>query len=218
MVEIKFCGLTQPGDAAVAAELGAGYAGVIFAGGPRLVSPERAREVFAPLAGSDVHRVGVFGTQPIEEIARLARAAAVDVVQLHGGATSESIATLRGSFDGAVWAVVRVSGPLSPSSLEGWAASVDAVVLDAAVAGRLGGTGVALDWPGVTAAVDTVRGGMTVVLAGGLRPGNVAEAVRMVGPDIVDVSSGVEGPTPGVKDHELMRAFARSARQAMDEE
>ena len=76
----------------MAADLGASYAGVIFAGGPRLVSPERAREVFAPLSGSDVRRVGVFGVQPIEEIARLARAARVDVVQLHGGATAESIA------------------------------------------------------------------------------------------------------------------------------
>lgn len=218
MAEVKFCGLTRPADAAMAAELGAAYAGVIFAGGPRLIAPERAREVFAPLAGSDVLRVGVFGTQSIEEIARLARVAGVDVVQLHGGATAESVARLRESFDGAVWGVERVSGPLSPSSLEGWDATVDAIVLDAAVAGRLGGTGVTLDWPDVTAAVDTVRGDLKVVLAGGLRPGNVGEAVRMVRPDVVDVSSGVEGSTPGVKDHELMRAFARSARQAMDEE
>ncbi len=218
MVEVKFCGLTRAADAEVAADLGAGYAGVIFAGGPRLVSAGRARDVFAPLAGGEVRRVGVFGAQSVEEIAHLAHLAGVDVVQLHGGAAADAIARLRALFDGVIWAVQRVSGALPPSSLIGKDATADGLVLDAAVAGRLGGTGVALDWPAVAAAVGPLRGSATIVLAGGLRPGNVGSAVRTVRPDVVDVSSGVEGSTPGVKDHDMMRAFARSARQATDEE
>lgn len=218
MVEVKFCGLTRPEDAAVVAELGAHYAGVIFAGGPRLVSVERAREVFAPLRGGAVLRVGVFGAQTPDEIAGLANATGVDVVQLHGGATRESLARLRGAFGGLVWVVVHVAGAALPSSIDGVRTDSDGLVLDAAVPGKLGGTGVTLDWLAITKEVARLRGTTKLVLAGGLQPGNVARAIRLVRPDVVDVSSGVEATTPGIKDPEKMRAFAQAARQTTDGE
>ncbi len=221
MVEIKFCGLTRPEDAAAAAALGAGYAGVIFAGGPRQLTAQRAREVLAPLAGGPVRRVGVFGAQDAVAIAEIAHASGVDVVQLHGGATPDSIALLRERFVGPVWAVVRVAGHEVPPEASVAGTSSDGVVFDAAVPGRLGGTGVALAWEEFGPVVARLRrqwpAERLVVLAGGLRPGNVARAVALVRPDVVDVSSGVES-APGVKDHELMRAFAAAARRPPGEE
>lgn len=219
MVEIKFCGLTRPEDAARALALGASYAGVIFAGGPRNLTPARAREVFAPLAGSTVRRVGVFGADPPDEILRIAHENALDVLQLAGDSNGADGLSLRRQFDGAIWPVVRVSPEASevPSSAdELFAAGADAVVLDAQVGdaqvgARLGGTGVALDWSAIAPAVALLRGKGRVVLAGGLRADNVARAVALLRPDVVDVSSGVES-APGIKDPELMRAFVAAVR------
>jgi phosphoribosylanthranilate isomerase len=89
--------------------------------------------------------------------------------------------------------------------------AVDAVVLDTAVGGRSGGTGMVFDWAGSSEMVRAVATRVPVILAGGLRPTNVRDAVRVLAPHVVDVSSGVES-APGVKDHALMRAFAESAR------
>jgi phosphoribosylanthranilate isomerase len=91
----------------------------------------------------------------------------------------------------------------------------DAVVLDAKVSGRLGGTGTAFDWDGVARTLDRQRVRARIVLAGGLNQDNVAQAVRIVAPDIVDVSSGVES-APGIKDHARMRAFGDAVRRRGD--
>jgi phosphoribosylanthranilate isomerase len=209
--EVKFCGLTRSEDAAMAAELGAEYAGVIFAGGPRLVDAVRARAIFAGLDGSAVGRVGVFAADPIGTILGIADAAGLDVLQLHDGATMDRLLSLRRGFAGAIWAVIRVHGSAFDGIDEALLAAVDAVVLDTAVGGRSGGTGVAFDWTASAPAVRAVAARAPVVLAGGLRPTNVAEAVRRLAPAVVDVSSGVE-TSPGIKDHGLMRAFAEAAR------
>lgn len=220
-VELKFCGLTRPEDAALAGELAADYAGVIFAGGPRDVAPERARQVLAPLAGTAVRTVGVFGDRAVEDIARIAGAAGVDVIQLHGGASAGALARLRALFSGRLWVVFRMAGSGLPQGFDELASLADAVLLDAAVSGRLGGSGMALDWLGVGAAVRTWRGGAAggtpLVLAGGLRPDNVRRAVTLVQPDVVDVSSGVER-SPGVKDPQAMRAFAAAVRAPLTTE
>ncbi len=214
MVEIKFCGLTRPEDAAVVAELRAAYAGVIFAGGPRLLTAARAREVFAGLDGGPVQRVGVFGAQSVEAILEIARETALHVLQLAGDATEDEVARIAKEFNGAIWPVIRVrpAGADVPSAgaalLDGGAS---AVVLDAAVDGRLGGTGVALDWRALAPSVRALRRRGRVVLAGGLKPENVAGAVALVAPDVVDVSSGVES-APGIKDPQRMRAFAEAVR------
>lgn len=209
--ELKFCGLTRAADAAVAAELEAGYAGAIFAGGPRLLDVPRAQAMFAPLAGTRVRRVGVFGAAPVEEILRIADAVQLDVLQLHDGGTPDRVLMLRERFGGAVWTVARVSGGAVEAVDEAVLAASDAVVLDTAVGGRSGGTGVAFDWAQAAGAVRAVAARCAVVLAGGLRPANVAEAVRTLAPRVVDVSSGVES-APGIKDPAAMRAFAVAAR------
>lgn len=207
-VAVKFCGLTRPEDAAAASALGAAYAGVIFAGGPRLLSPERAREVLA--AASGARKVGVFGVRDAAEIASVAREVGLDVVQLHGDPDADAVERVRRLFAGEVWAVVRCDGARVPSHTAALFGTADAVVLDAKVPGQLGGTGVTVPWPALREVLAPWRGGAPVVLAGGLTPDNVAEAIAALGPAVVDVSSGVE-VAPGVKDHDRMRAFWHAA-------
>lgn len=210
--EIKFCGLTRPEDAGLVAQLGAEYAGVIFAGGRRHLEPARAREVLAGLGSSPVQRVGVFGAQETQEIVDIADEVALHVVQLHVGVTRDRILSLRERFAGSIWVVVGVSGGTVPSLSDAVIDAADAIVLDTSLAGRIGGTGATFDWAAVAPWVAGLRSRRTVVLAGGLRAINVGEAVRTLAPQVVDVSSGVES-APGIKDHELMRAFAESARR-----
>ena len=203
---VKFCGLTRPEDAAMAASLGAMYAGVIFAGGPRLLTPERARAVLSAARGPN--KVGVFGAQRPEEIAAVAADVGLQVVQLHGDPGPDDVAAVRARFAGEVWAVVRCEGADVPPSTRDLFDAAHAVVLDAKVPGQLGGTGVTVAWHQLRDILGPWRVG-ALVLAGGLTPSNVAEAVRALAPDVVDVSSGVE-VAPGVKDHERMRAFRRA--------
>ena len=212
VVEVKFCGLTRADDAAQVVALGAQYAGVIFAGGPRLLDPARAVAVLVPTVESHTRRVGVFGAQTVNEIAEIARQTRLDVVQLsYGGSRAHRIG-LRAVFTGAIWAVAHVADGAAVDAAAAWFDDgVDAVVLDAAVAGQLGGTGVPLDWAALGPAVGRLRTRGRVVLAGGLRPENVGTALAAVPADIVDVSSGVES-SPGIKDPERMRAFAAAVR------
>ena len=213
--ELKFCGLTRAEDAACAVELGAAYAGAIFAGGPRLLDAKSAVAMFSGLGASSVRRVGVFATIPLDDVLRIASETRLHVLQLHEGGTPERIRYLRERFAGAIWAVVRVAGAVPESLSETMLAAVDAVVLDTVVAGRFGGTGVAFDWSGAAVAVRRISEQCPVVLAGGLQPRNVRAAVRSLAPRVVDVSSGVES-APGIKDPELMRAFAHAARSNED--
>lgn len=208
MVEIKFCGLTRPDDARLAGELGASYIGVIFAGGPRHQTPDAARRVLDGCT-TEAKRVGVMARSSVDEMARLVDTAALDVVQLHGEPTPAEVEDVRRATGAEVWAVIRVADAL-PVGAEALFASADAVVLDAKVDGMLGGTGIALPWQRIAAEVDTVRRGGRLVLAGGLRPENLATATSILSPDVVDVSSGVES-APGIKDHARMRAFAAAA-------
>ena len=213
MTEFKFCGLMRPDDARAAGELGASYIGVIFADGPRRLTAEQALLVLDGCR-TQAKRVGVFGRLPPEEIARIARVAKLDVVQLHGDPTVADVSAVRDAAGTLVWAVVRVEDSLPPraDSLFGAAA---AVVLDSKVEGKLGGTGVAIAWEELAKELDGVRRGRRLVLAGGLRPENVASAIRSLAPDVLDVSSGVES-APGIKDHARMRAFAAAAAGRME--
>lgn len=198
----------------MACELGASYLGVIFAGGPRLVTVERAREVLADCA---VHarRVGVFGRAEPGEVARAVERARLHVVQLHGDPTAEDIASVRAATGAEVWAVARI-GRAVPDDLGEIFDVADAVLVDAKVEGALGGTGVALDWGSLAPELRRVRRGRAMVLAGGLRPENVGDAIATLEPDVVDVSSGVESAA-GMKDHARMRAFAAAVAGARQE-
>ena len=214
--EVKFCGLTRAEDALEAARLGATHVGVIFAGGPRLLTADRAAAVLADVP-SGVRRVGVFGAAEPRTIARTGGAASLDVAQLHGDPDAAAVDAVRREFGGAVWAVVRVAAALPDGAADLFSAA-DAVVLDARVEGRLGGTGVRLDWAALAMPLERARGrgAARLVLAGGLTPENVGEAIARLAPDIVDVSSGVES-SPGIKDHARMRAFAAAAGVSLSE-
>jgi phosphoribosylanthranilate isomerase len=217
---VKFCGLTRAQDAAEGARLGARYLGAIFAGGPRLITAPAAAQVFsagrasAALSWQSMPKcVGVMGAQSPQEIAEIVQQAGLDAVQLHADPTPDDVARVREATGREVWAVLRVEGTTLPPNAAELFAAADAVVLDAKVAGQLGGTGVALDWRALVDATAAVRGSTRLVLAGGLTPANVREAAEALGPDVVDVSSGVED-APGLKDHGLMRAFAEGAASA----
>lgn len=214
MTEIKFCGMTRPEDAEYAASLEAAYVGVIFAGGPRLLTLDRAKQVLANVPAT-VGRVGVFSDQTADEIIRFAEALELRAVQLHGGATAARVREIRAGFGGDIWPVYRVSGPTLGEDVWSVADLGEALVLDSQVAGVLGGTGVPLPWDAISREMhNLVRTGWRFVLAGGLRPENVGTAIMTLMPDIVDVSSGVES-APGIKDHDRMRAF-RDAVASLD--
>lgn len=220
---VKFCGITRPDDAALAARLGARYVGAIFAGGPRLVDAARARAVFdaaraepRPVDGADPLAplaVGVFGTQAVDEIAAIADAAALDVVQLHADPDAAAVEAARRATHRTIWAVLRVRGAALPPQAAELFAVADAVLLDPKVDGALGGTGHTLPWGALIEALAPHRERAPLVLAGGLTPDNVAEAAALVGPAVVDVSSGVE-VAPGLKDPARMAAFVRAVAGA----
>jgi phosphoribosylanthranilate isomerase len=206
--------MTRPQDAALASEIGAAYIGVVFAPGSRQVSPATAR-VILDAGGDKVRRVGVFGTNEPGPIARAAGEAGLDIVQLHADPTPAQVQAVKREFPGEVWAAIRIAGNHIPHDSEQLFDSADAVVLDARSEKGLGGTGQALPWSDVALDLARDRGSSAVVLAGGLRPDNVASAIRTLAPDVVDVSSGIES-APGIKDPWLMREFfaAASGRKA----
>lgn len=193
----------------MAASVRAAFVGVIFAGGPRELTPARAGAIHAAAAGA-VRRVGVFGADFRTRIPEVTSVAPLDVVQLHADPGPDDIRDARLIFRGEVWAAVRVKGDQMPGSAAGLFADADAVVLDARVPGRLGGAGVALPWDRIAMEIRRMRTDGRLVLAGGLTAENVAEAVAVLMPDVVDVSSGVES-APGIKDHTRMRDFIRAA-------
>jgi phosphoribosylanthranilate isomerase len=203
---VKICGLTRPADAAAAVAARAAYLGVVFAGGPRLVTAAQAAAIRA-MAG-EVPVFGVYGDQPVGRILELSRAAGLAGAQLHGGYRREDAARLRAAGL-RVWRVVRIAAPADLDRLAEASDDADAVLVEPRVEHALGGAGVSLD----LAVAREARGrlaGVTMVLAGGLTPGSVAEAVALVRPEVVDVSSGVEH-LPGIKDPEKIARFMEAA-------
>lgn len=205
LAKVKFCGMTRPQDAALAAEVGANYVGVIFAKGPRQVSVERARDILAA-AGPGVVHVGVFDTNDADRVTEVAEEVELNVVQLHADPTPSDVEAIRREFDGEIWAAIRISGGHIPHEYDDLFQLSDGVLLDARSEKGLGGTGVSLPWNELAVELARDRGSAAVILAGGLNPKNVANAIRTLAPDVVDVSSGVES-APGIKDPWLMREF-----------
>ena len=203
--------MTRPQDAALAAEIGASYVGVVFADGPRRVNSDQARAILD--AAGTAKRAGVFGTNSPDEIARVSEEVHLDVVQLHADPTTADVRAIRTKFSGEIWAAIRIAGKHIPHDAELLFETADAIVLDARSDHRLGGTGMALPWDDIAVDLARDRGSSAVVLAGGLNPGNVGTAIRTLAPDVVDVSSGIES-TPGMKDPWLMREFFAAASGA----
>lgn len=204
--------MTRVEDVQEAARLGASYVGAIMTESARRVAPERAKELFASLNGAPIKRVGVFGDEPAAEVIHACRTAGVDIVQWHGAAALESdFERIRRELGVQLWRVIRVG----PSGLRRQRLDFnhsDGVLLDTFVKGALGGTGRTFDWTAVATDVRKRREGLRLIVAGGLRPETVAQAVEQLTPDVVDVSSGVES-SPGVKDHQQMADFMTAVRK-----
>jgi phosphoribosylanthranilate isomerase len=211
MIGVKICGVCHPADGALAVGAGATHVGVILgAGGPRVRTESEAVAIFAAVA--DAVRVGVFADADPRHVIEVANRLALGAVQLHGAETPDIVAEIAASGAWQVWKAVRPdTADELAASLARWSALVDALLIDAAVKGRTGGTGVAAPWKALAAA--RWQGRPSLVLAGGLRPDNIAEAIDVLTPDIVDVSSGVEASI-GRKDPERVGAFVRNARSA----
>ncbi len=203
MTRVKICGITSPEDAAAAVDAGADAIGLIFVPGtPRCVAPDTAVGILRAVPPL-VTTVGVFVDHPLEEVLRIVSALGLHAVQLHG---QEPAAYSRG-IPVPVIRAIRVRDAESLQPLETYPAH--AFLLDAYVEGVPGGTGTPISLELALQA----RGRRPVILSGGLRPDTVSQAVRLVRPYGVDVSSGVEA-SPGRKDHRKVREFIVNVRQA----
>lgn len=203
MTAFKICGITREEDAVLAATLGAWAVGfVLWPKSPRHTTVDRVRDIVRELPRT-VEPVGVFVDPSDRDIAE-AVDAGVRIVQIHG------TVPITGDLDPAplVWQAVHLAAD-GTDTVEP-AVSDRTIVLDAADPVQRGGTGRTIDWK--RAAV--VARSRQVILAGGLTPQNVAEAIRIVRPYAVDVASGVEAE-PGIKDHGLLREFARAVKETM---
>jgi phosphoribosylanthranilate isomerase len=207
---IKICGITTMEDAIVAGELGADYLGMILSQGfSRSILPDDAVDiglvVEAPL-------VAVLVDESLDEAVRIATLSGASVIQLHGEEDREYVEELRHRGKWVIWKAVRVQCPGDlAEAAAALGASVDGLLLDGWHPDRPGGSGASFSWEGVRVLRDQISDEVTVVAAGGLTPGNVADAVRALRPDVVDVSSGVELHVRR-KDPELVRAFIQNAR------
>ncbi len=201
MTRVKICGITNLDDALLAVEYGADALGFVFyEGSPRHVFPETVREIISRLPPF-VTTVGVFVNAPPQEIREVMDLAGLDVVQLHGDEPQEEC-----SLFPRVIKAFRVRELSDIERLKGY--SVSAYLLDAYDPEVPGGTGQTFNWD---IAVEAKKYG-PIILAGGLTPENVADAVSRVRPYAVDVSSGVEAQK-GKKDHEKMRLFIERVKK-----
>ena len=204
MVRVKICGITRPADAVLAVDCGADAVGFIFADSPVRVTLFQARELAAAVPPF-VTRVGVFTDADADHLADAWASGSIDVVQCYEKIT-EDVIRLAGVPEDRVVRAVRVR--------DGEAAHVAthlrfgaAVHLDTYVPEREGGTGRTFDWGIARTVADA---GVRVMLAGGLTPENVGDAIEMARPFAVDVRSGVERE-PGIKDPDKMAAYCRVA-------
>jgi phosphoribosylanthranilate isomerase len=215
---VKICGITSVHDALVAARAGADAIGLNFwPPSRRFIRPESAREIAAAVPDG-LKKVGVFVNASVDDIASIADQVGLDWIQLHGDEPPELLAKLPSRL-----AILRAFGCganglaplqqfLAEAKVQG--RGPDAVLVDADAADDFGGTGRCADWPRI-ARDRSLLGGLPLVLAGGLKPLNVAAAIDAVRPDGVDVASGVESQ-PGIKDAALVEQFAMAARAMLD--
>ena len=216
---IKVCGITRWEDAEVAAAAGADALGFVFyPGSSRYVTPERAAEMAERLPPFLI-RVGLFVNASCAEIVQTVAMGFLNCVQLHGDETPAFCRQLRADMGASsrlptLIKAVRVATQADLQAVAQW--PVQAILLDAKVDNRYGGTGHSFDWSLLEGWPRLFPGEQTplpLILAGGLTPETVAMAVRRVRPYAVDVSSGVES-APGIKSADKVRRFIQQVRQA----
>ncbi len=202
-IKVKICGITNLDDAIAAVDLGADALGFVFFGkSPRFISHAKVEAIIKKLP-SFITTVGVFVNEKTENIEKIVRLTGIDVVQLHGDEPPEMCNVSR-----RVIKAIRVKSIESLDPLINYKDKVSAFLLDTFTPDILGGTGQIFNWD---IAVDAKQFGR-IILAGGLTPDNITEAVRRVRPYGVDVSSGVE-LEKGKKDHKKMELFIERANR-----
>lgn len=230
MFQVKICGLRSTSDALAAARAGADALGLNFyAPSPRFVSISQAHEIAQTVRNSlgehSPHMVGVFVNAELEEIAQAVQKVGLNAVQLHGDENLDFIVALyerliqigpgkpvaivrafRCQNDAGLQPVVDYLSKVPPEMLA-------AVLLDAHAPGVFGGTGKVVDWHAISAAQEFLSD-VQIILAGGLTPQNVFEAIITARPAGVDTASGVER-SPGFKDAEKMAAFVAEAKRGL---
>ncbi len=189
MTQIKICGLMREQDADVINEVKPDFAGFVFAPSRRQISLETALR-FRQIIDDTIPTVGVFVNAPLDEMLTVFRSGAIQYVQLHGNEPEDTVQALKDA-GAKVFQVYKPDEPITPTA-------ADYTMLDSGA-----GSGIPLDWKRVPQASHPF------ILAGGLTPENVAEAITTVHPDVVDVSSGVE--TNKQKDPEKIRAIVTTA-------
>ena len=209
-IRVKICGLSTPETVAVAADAGAAYVGFVFFGkSPRNVSFEQARSlaVEVPIG---VAKVALTVNADDVMLNQLTQAVPLDMIQLHGSETPKRVSEVRALTGLPVMKAVGIASANDVDALDAYAEVADQLLVDAKPApeGALpGGNGLSFDWR----LISNRRWSVPWMLAGGLKPDNLAEAIRLTGARQVDVSSGVES-APGIKDVDAIRAFIDAAQ------
>jgi len=196
---VKICGITNEEDALLAVALGADAVGFVFAPSSRQISPTRAGDIAKRLP-PEILTVGVFRDELPERVVAICQTAHLRAAQLHGNESPEATSAVRSRVN---W-VIKAFAAGSPHYDRAVEYDVDAVLVDNASPG----SGTLFDWT----IIDAAPGGRRLILAGGLNPDNVGQAVELVRPWGVDVSTGVEA-SPGRKDARLMKLFIDAARE-----
>lgn len=202
---VKICGVRDLDTALAAADAGADAVGFVFhPASPRFIEPAAAAEVMCGLPPM-LATVGLFVNVSLDRFCDIEEECPTTLVQFHG---NEPESLVRQCGPNLIKAI-RFDAATIAADLAKWSSinEVDAILVD----GSSGGQGTPFDWPGLGHAIGTLS--TPIILAGGLTPGNVAEAIRTVRPYAVDVSSGVE-TAPGVKDPVLIEAFCRAVAAA----
>ena len=203
---IKFCGLTRPGDVRLACELGADAIGFVFAqASPRRLAAEEARAIRPALAPL-VDAVALFMDNTAENVREVVRHVRPSLLQFHG---SEDDAFCR-AFGVPYLKAIAMASEIGqhPASLQSRYPSAAGFLLDSHSAGEAGGSGQTFDWSRIPKGIQK-----PIVVAGGLDPDNVFDAICATLPWGVDVSSGIES-APGIKDGDKMRRFVQEVRRA----
>jgi phosphoribosylanthranilate isomerase len=218
---IKICANTNLEDAQLAAEFGADAVGFVFAPSPRQVTAAEVARI-TPHLPESLESVGVFPALEAQQIVDIAQECGLNTVQLQGGLSFELMRQLDEIFNGQVRLIQTVHWQVDADAASAAVVAqqlrqIDAdglagrVLIDAKVGQALGGTGVSFDWDAARAAFAEAATGLKLIVAGGLRPENVPDAIRRLNPWGVDVASGVE-QSPGRKSPEKLAAFIRAAR------
>jgi len=209
LIRTKFCGVSRPEDVTAAADAGAAYVGfVFFPKSPRNVSIEQAAAL-AVTVPVGIAKVALVVNASDAELDAIVEAVPLDMLQLHGAESVERVREVRARYGLPVMKAVGVADAGDLPALDAYAMAADQLLIDAKPpknADLPGGNGLSFDWRLIAGKSWPVPW----MLAGGLTPDNVAEAVAMTGARQLDVSSGVEASV-GVKDGELMTAFTEAA-------